>query len=59
MTFPTINAAVRIGGLPDWTAILIFIAIFIAAAVIAGFASYKLRIRHSGEKDDGEEPPRT
>lgn len=58
MTFPTINAAFQIGGLPNWAAVLIFAAIFIAAAVIAGFVSYKLRIKHLKGKNDEDEVAR-
>ncbi|MBP3380517.1 MAG: hypothetical protein J6K77_06625 [Ruminococcus sp.] len=58
MTFPTINAAFQIGGLPNWAAVLIFIAIFIAAAVISGFVSYKLRTKRLREKNDVDELPR-
>lgn len=58
MIFPIINAAFQIGGLPNWAAVLIFVAIFIAAAVIAGFLSYKLRIKRFREKNDSDKLPR-
>ncbi|MCM1530093.1 MAG: hypothetical protein NC093_08885 [Alistipes sp.] len=55
MIFPTINAAVQIGGLPTWAAVLIFIGIFIVSAAAAAFISYKLRMRSSNaRKKDGE-----
>lgn len=55
MIFPTINAAVQIGGLPTWAAVLIFIGIFIISAVAAGFISYKLRMKRSNAQNkDGE-----
>lgn len=57
MTFPTINSAVQIGGLPNWAVVLVFVAIFIAAAIISGFVSYKLRIKHSKGKNEDDEPP--
>lgn len=58
MTFPTINAAFQIGGLPNWAAVLIFIAIFIAAAVISAFVSYKLRRKSLREKNETDQLPR-
>ncbi len=58
MTFPTINAAFQIGGLPNWAAILIFAAVFIAAAVVSGLVSYKVRTKQLKEKRDDNELPR-
>lgn len=54
MTLATINAA-DTSPLPEWLAVILLVALFLAVTAAAAFVTYRLRMKsHGGERKNDE-----